>query len=138
MTSVSESEDRLYRTLVVADGVVSVIVEAQRAGAASQIVHRAQCAASPDVGETAERVWRLLAASDATASRALEQSQRTRRDEAVGPHFASRRSAAGAQIESRLAEGRIRERAYFLWERAGRPFGRAEEFWERARQEERC
>jgi hypothetical protein len=29
-------------------------------------------------------------------------------------------------------EGRIRERAYFLWEAEGRPEGRAEEFWARA------
>jgi hypothetical protein len=123
----------------VANGVVSVVIEAHSAkGAAPQIVHRAQCAASPDAGETAERVWRLLAASDATASRTMEARQRPRHDEAVGPHFASRHSAARAQIEPRLAEGRIRERAYFLWEREGRPFGRAEEFWERARQEERC
>jgi hypothetical protein len=31
-------------------------------------------------------------------------------------------------------EARIRERAYFLWEEDGRPKGRAEEFWERARE----
>jgi hypothetical protein len=30
-------------------------------------------------------------------------------------------------------EQRIRERAYSLWDEAGRPEGRAEEFWERAR-----
>jgi hypothetical protein len=30
-------------------------------------------------------------------------------------------------------EQRIRERAYSLWEEEGRPEGRAEEFWERAR-----
>ncbi len=30
---------------------------------------------------------------------------------------------------------RVRERAYAMWEEAGRPEGRAEEFWERARQE---
>jgi hypothetical protein len=31
-------------------------------------------------------------------------------------------------------EARIRERAYFLWEADGCPEGRAEEFWERARE----
>jgi len=31
-------------------------------------------------------------------------------------------------------EARIRERAYFLWEADGCPQGRAEEFWERARE----
>ncbi len=30
-------------------------------------------------------------------------------------------------------EQRIRERAYSLWEEEGRPEGRADEFWERAR-----
>jgi Protein of unknown function (DUF2934) len=33
-------------------------------------------------------------------------------------------------------ERRTRERAYLLWERAGRPEGRAEEFWEQARRDE--
>ena len=31
-------------------------------------------------------------------------------------------------------ERRVRERAYLMWEREGRPEGRAEEFWERARE----
>jgi hypothetical protein len=31
-------------------------------------------------------------------------------------------------------QARIRERAYHLWEADGRPEGRAEEFWERARE----
>ena len=30
-------------------------------------------------------------------------------------------------------ETRIRQRAYSLWEEDGRPDGRAEEYWERAR-----
>jgi DUF2934 family protein len=33
-------------------------------------------------------------------------------------------------------ERRIRDRAYALWERAGRPDGRAGEFWGQARAEE--
>ncbi len=32
-------------------------------------------------------------------------------------------------------EVRIRETAYLLWERAGRPEGRAEEFWQQAQAE---
>jgi hypothetical protein len=31
-------------------------------------------------------------------------------------------------------EARIRKRAYLLWEQDGRPHGRADEFWERARE----
>ena len=33
-------------------------------------------------------------------------------------------------------EERTRERAYMLWQRAGSPEGRAEEFWERAKRDE--
>lgn len=33
-------------------------------------------------------------------------------------------------------ETSVRERAYFLWERAGRPEGRAEEFWAQAQRDE--
>jgi hypothetical protein len=33
-------------------------------------------------------------------------------------------------------EKRILERAYWLWEEAGRPQGRDQEFWERAEREE--
>jgi hypothetical protein len=32
-------------------------------------------------------------------------------------------------------EQRVRERAYRLWEEAGRPSGRSAEFWQRARDE---
>ena len=32
-----------------------------------------------------------------------------------------------------MLEERIRERAYHLWEASGRPPGRDQEFWERAR-----
>jgi len=32
-------------------------------------------------------------------------------------------------------EQRVRERAYALWEQAGRPSGRDAEFWQRARDE---
>jgi hypothetical protein len=43
---------------------------------------------------------------------------------------------ASANDNSPVIEHRIRERAYFLWEREGRPSGRAVEFWERACREE--
>ncbi len=36
--------------------------------------------------------------------------------------------------DSPAHEARIRERAYALWEQDGRPHGRADEFWERARE----
>jgi hypothetical protein len=31
-------------------------------------------------------------------------------------------------------DGRIRERAYLLWEQDGRPHGQSDEYWERARE----
>ncbi len=34
-----------------------------------------------------------------------------------------------------MLEDRIRDCAYFLWEKDGQPDGRAEEYWERARAE---
>jgi len=36
--------------------------------------------------------------------------------------------------DSPAREARVRERAYLLWEADGRPEGRADEFWERARE----
>jgi hypothetical protein len=36
--------------------------------------------------------------------------------------------------DSPTHKARIRERAYHLWDQDGRPHGRAEEFWERARE----
>ena len=37
------------------------------------------------------------------------------------------------QTDDHAHEQRVRERAYHLWEQAGRPHGRDTEFWERAR-----
>jgi hypothetical protein len=37
---------------------------------------------------------------------------------------------------SELLEHRIRERAFELWQEAGCPEGRAEEFWHKAREQE--
>ena len=38
-------------------------------------------------------------------------------------------------VERFQHEERVRHRAYELWEQAGRPAGRAEEFWQQARTE---
>lgn len=35
-------------------------------------------------------------------------------------------------------EERVRERAYYLWQQAGAPEGRAEEFWDEAERHERA
>ena len=47
-----------------------------------------------------------------------------------------RRREDGTSDERRDPERRTRERAYLLWERAGSPEGRADEFWEQARRNE--
>jgi hypothetical protein len=39
------------------------------------------------------------------------------------------------EYDPNIREERIRERAYFIWEREGRPDGRADEHWRRARAE---
>jgi hypothetical protein len=36
------------------------------------------------------------------------------------------------QPAAEMLQGRIRERAYHIWEASGRPSGRDEEFWQRA------
>jgi Protein of unknown function (DUF2934) len=43
---------------------------------------------------------------------------------------------AAATKDVRKDEQRIAERAYLLWENAGRPEGRSEEFWSEATQQE--
>jgi len=37
--------------------------------------------------------------------------------------------------ETRLTEGQIRDRAFYLWERRDRPHGHADEFWLQAERE---
>ena len=44
---------------------------------------------------------------------------------------AAKSAASGAPEES---EERVRQRAYALWEMEGRPEGRADEYWHRARE----
>ena len=46
----------------------------------------------------------------------------------------TKRMDGNTLIDSPEREHRIRERAYFLWEADGQPEGRADEFWERARE----
>jgi hypothetical protein len=146
MAPVPRSEDYLYRTLALADGSVSVVIDLHPArGSGMQTVYRAQCEAAQDPGETAGRVWELLATSDGTATRVLENRRPARGKGAAGRQLpcaeergAQRGGATAAQASSRLTERRIRERAYLLWEREGRPLGRSDEFWERAHQQERA
>jgi hypothetical protein len=128
----------LYRTLVVADSAVAVAVDLlPRPGAATQVIYRGRSDLPRHAA--AERVRGLLAAAEEASLRA-GQAMRRQEGAAAGPGMAPRRAAemarGGGQGDRpdlrRQLEHRVRERAYFLWEREGRPEGRAEEFWTRA------
>jgi hypothetical protein len=62
-----------------------------------------------------------------------EQYQRIR-EQAPGDQNRQRELASGEHSDAREADRdeRIRQRAYRLWEEAGRPEGRAEDHWQRA------
>ncbi|MFC7538210.1 DUF2934 domain-containing protein [Siccirubricoccus deserti] len=91
------------------------------------------------------RIDALLKAADEAAVRALQPDQG---GEGVRPERPGRSPSwqisdtpeGGRQDDTSIVghepEHHLRERAYFLWEREGRPEGRAHEFWCRARQEE--
>jgi hypothetical protein len=87
--------------------------------------------------ETADRIRRLLAAADEAAVRVLAAAA-AERGRAAGPATEARRGGwrEGTPETRHDPERRVRERAYFLWKREGRPEGRAEEFWVRASREE--
>jgi hypothetical protein len=96
-----------------------------------------------DLVEAAEQVGALLKAADeavvgtADADRsgtgmAEEQGRLSRRISGSSPG-----EGWNATSDPRHEfEHHLRERAYFLWEREGRPEGHAHEFWERACREE--
>lgn len=123
----------LYRTLVVAEGEVAVMVELDpRHPAGARVLHRCRRGVPADPGEARGCVRALLAEADAAVARALAAM-------ATGAAVTSRPTpprAAAPRPADDAAEHRVRERAYLLWEREGRPEGRAEEFWDHARRQE--
>jgi hypothetical protein len=129
----NERGDALYRCLIAANGEMTVTVDLRtQDGLGGSTLHRGRCPAPPAPAEAAERRRVLLARADAAVVAAVEAA----RSRSRWTHAAAGRAdpLAGPEFEHR-----IRYRAYFLWEQEGRPEGRAEEFWERARQEEaRC
>ena len=144
VAALGDGGDALYRTLVVAGGaaVVTVdLVQPRRSGA--RVIHRARGELPPGPGAVGGRVRALLAAADEAAARAVEAVRRAE-DGATGRAGPSPRAASparGARGDGGLnarddPEHRIRESACLLWEREGRPQGRAEEFWARACREE--
>jgi hypothetical protein len=126
MAPLGDDGDRLYRSLAFDGGAISVAVDLQ-AGSQSGLrpVHRGQCYLPRESDEITKRIGLLFAAADEAAARAVSAA----RQESRGPEAEWKAWGAGA-------EHRIRERAYFLWEQSGRPPGRADEFWERARRAE--
>jgi hypothetical protein len=124
----------LYRSLVVEGGTVAVTVELDpRHPSGVRVLHRDRCPMPEDPRELGVRVRALLAQADAAAACAAAAAL-------AGGAAARRRSprpAAAAGMEAvEDPDRRVRERAYLLWEREGRPEGRAEEFWARACREE--
>jgi hypothetical protein len=139
-----DAGDALYRSLVVAEGAITVAVElCPRRKPSARVIHRARCEMPHDLVEAAEQVGALLKAADEAvagtadadrsgAGRAEEQGRLSRRISGPSPG-----EGCNATSDPRHEfEHHLRERAYFLWEREGRPEGCAHEFWERACREE--
>jgi hypothetical protein len=134
----------LYRTLVVSDGTVTIAVElCPRRKPDARTIHRARCEMPHDPVEAAEQVGALLKAADEAVAGAADAGRSGRRT-AEEQERLSQRVSSPSPEEGRNAmsdprheyEHHLRKRAYFLWEREGRPEGHAYEFWERACREE--
>jgi hypothetical protein len=133
----------LYRTLVIADGSIALTVEFHpRRGSGHQIIYRGRCDVPQEPEPVAERVSALLRAAAGAVGKALQAGNGDDPVAAEVGRGASHRPATpqGPEHDALPArdhepEDDLRERAYFLWEREGRPEGRALEFWERAYRE---
>jgi hypothetical protein len=148
ITWVAPMDDRgtaLYRSVIVADGSITVAVDLHRCqGSAPRTIHRSRYGLPQDPEPISVRVDALLKAADEAVVKALQPD---RGGEGVGsehhgrPAWQVHGDPEGERHDAALVGGHepehhLRERAYFLWEREGRPEGRAHEFWYRARQEE--
>ena len=143
VTILDDGGDALYRSIVVDEASIVVTVDLdQRHQPGMRLLHRIRGDLPPDRGQVGERVRELLAEADDQVRRAvtlMPQGARAAIGRASPPLRASSRQKGGhddVSGASRDAEHRTRERAYLLWEREGRPEGRAEEFWAKAYQEE--
>ncbi len=147
ITWVAPLSDRgaaLYRSLVVADGSIALTVEFHRPrGSGHQIIYRGRCDVPQDPEPVAERISTLLRAADEAVSTALQagssdgrMAAETGRGSSYLPGTPQGTQQGAPPAREHDPEHYLRERAYFLWEREGRPEGRALEFWERAYREE--
>jgi hypothetical protein len=135
----------LYRSLVVENDTISVVVDLDRGdGFAPRLIHRGRCRLPQGVDEVAERVQGLLGDADRAVAKLIERAadegisaNDNRRVETPSEAHQTQGAWQGRAAQPRPdTEHRIRERAYFLWEGAGRPSEGAEEFWQRACHEE--
>jgi hypothetical protein len=135
----------LYRSLVLADGSITVAVDLHRPqGLKHRAIHHGRCGLPQDPESISVCVDALLKAADKAVMRALQpdRSGEGMRSEHHGrptwqvPGDLEGERQDAASVARHEPEHHLRERAYFLWEREGRPEGRAHEFWDRARQEE--
>jgi hypothetical protein len=133
----------LYRSLIVVDSAATITVDLHpNHQSRPHPIHRSRCDVPNDPMEAAVYARTLLRVADEAVARALEA-----RGEADMPEGRQRSPwypAGTSRHEDRHSlpavedehERHLRERAYFLWEREGRPEGHAHEFWERACREE--
>jgi hypothetical protein len=134
----------LYRILVIAESSIGVAVELHsRRGSGHQTIYRNRHGLPPDPVPAVDRVNALLRAADEAVSKVLQENcsglgmtapHEKRWSHAAGALLTTQEAAA--PVGGRDPEHDLRERAYFLWEREGRPEGRAQEFWERAHRKE--
>lgn len=139
-----DAGDAIYRSLVVSDGAITIAVEfCPRRKPSARTLHRARCEIPNDPGEVAEQVGALLKAADeavaGTADTGRSGTVLAEEQDGLSQHVSSPSPEEGRNALSdprHEFEHHLRERAYFLWEREGRPDGQAYEFWERACREE--
>ena len=136
--------DAFYRTLVVADGSIAVTIDFHPCrGSGHRTIYRGRHALPQHPKPATGRFYALLKAADEAVSKVLQEDRSGASVETVAGTGSSHSAGAPPSTQEAAARARghdpehyLRERAYFLWEREGRPEGRAQEFWERAYREE--
>ncbi len=141
----SMGRQHLYRSLVIEGGIISVVVDLDPGhGFGPRAIHRGRCRQPGTAAEVAECIQSLLEEADRAVARFIERAAckgTSANDNRLIDTPGEAHQSPGAWQDRAAAlwpeaEHRIRERAYFLWEQAGRPAGGAEDFWVRACHEE--
>jgi hypothetical protein len=142
MAPLGEGADALYRSLIVADGAATITIDLYLDHRSRpHAIHRGRCDVPDDRVLAAACARTFLKAADEAVARGLEE--RGKVDLTEGHRRSPGYAAGTSRHEDRYGlsatnerERHLRERAYFLWEREGRPEGHAREYWERACREE--